>query len=99
MGKVLRPLGNVSKARRVADPLAQLSAAGLMSEGLSGLGIGNKGMYNRNSVLQARGGRGAAQLSLSRLMRKFIDQGMTPYEARMAALRWIYANNLSRKTL
>lgn len=99
MGKVLRPLNNVSKARRVADPLAQLSAAGLMSEGLSGLGIGNKGMYNRDSVLQPHRRGSAQSLSISRLMRKFIDQGMTPYEARMAALRWIYANNLSRKTL
>ncbi len=94
MGKVLRPVEDVSKARTVADPLAQFAAAGMIGQGLAGLGLRGPGRtgVSQQMINGYTGPFGA-------LVRTLQSRGMRKKQAVAAALRIIYAQNLAGKKL
>ena len=89
----------VSKARKVADPLYQMSAAGLAAEGLSGLGIARNGPAGKFGVMNTHAGYSAGFPSLNVLMKRYMSMGMSQREARIAALKFIYAQNMAGKRI
>ena len=94
MGKVLRRVEPVEK-REVADPLAQFAAAGMIRQGLSGLGFANvPGGGVPTSML--RGNPLSVVQSLTRLFQR---RGLARDKAVAAALRLVYAQNLAGKKL
>ncbi len=89
-------LERVSKARKVADPLYQMAGAGLAAEGLSGLGIAKKGPASKYGVMNPYAG-GVGVPTLNTLIKRYMQFGMSRREARMAALKFIYAQNMAGK--
>ncbi len=86
----------VSKRRNVPSPLAQIAAAGMIKQGLSGLGFagsGGAGGVPRSMI--AGGLAGPYDVLVTRLKRK----GLAHDQAKAAALRIIYAQNLAGRMI
>lgn len=88
----------VSKGRRVPSPLAQFAAAGMIKQGLGGLGfmgkMGQSGVGVPRSMIA-----GSLAGPYDVLMTKLKRKGLTHAQARAAALRLIYAQNLAGKMI